>query len=546
MANPMRIALATGLLFGAIAVYVALTGLLLALHGRWIVEQWLSLSHALLAALGIGAGLVASRRLVGWRAIAASMLAGTVAAALVAGLAWLMHAIDLRPLFIALSAPLQDLITFDAGLGTGVPMLLGGGLLCGTLGGLWLRTAQRPWHLPIKTGTLAVLAAGLFQQLGQATLLNQASMDGLREFLYSGDGLSVGGAIAIFLLAAGSTAAGSFANRRWPRQLQAQGPVRRGLRLAGILLVLVALPLIGGPYVSQVMLIVALYALMGMGLNLEYGLAGLLDLGFVAFFAIGAYACALLSADSPLALAQLSFWVAMPVAVLAAALVGVLFGLPVLGVRGDYLAVATLGLGEIVRILVTSDIARPVLGGAQGILGIPRPAVAGHALNGPVALYFLTLAATLLAAFVALRLAHSKLGRAWRALRDDEEVAQALGVDLVRAKLLAYGLGAAFAGLAGAIFAAMVSAIYPSSFQLLVSINVLALIVVGGTGSLPGIVLGAMVLVGLPELLREFGEYRFLLYGAALVYMMRRHPAGLWPVHAVHHERSPGLVGERR
>jgi branched-chain amino acid transport system permease protein len=219
----------------------------------------------------------------------------------------------------------------------------------------------------------------------------------------------------------------------------------------------------------------------------------------------------------------------MPVSVLLAVAVGVLFGLPVLGVRGDYLAVATMGLGEIVRVIVQSDFAAPLLGGAQGILQIPKPSLGSFVLGSPVSLFYLTLVASAVAAFVAWRLENSRLGRAWMALRDDEDVAQALGINLVRAKLLAYGLGAAFAGLAGSIFATMVTSVYPSSFQLLISINVLALIIVGGMGSLPGVVLGSIVLIGLPELLREFGEYRYLFYGAVLIVMMRLRPEGLWP-----------------
>jgi len=202
---------------------------------------------------------------------------------------------------------------------------------------------------------------------------------------------------------------------------------------------------------------------------------------------------------------------------LTAVVIGVLFGLSVLGVRGDYLAVATLGLGEIVSVIVQSDFAAPLLGGAQGILQIPKPVLGRITLGSPVALFYFTLVCSGLAAFVAWRLENSRLGRAWMALRDDEDVAQALGINLVRSKLLAYGLGAAFAGLAGSIFATMLTSVYPSSFQLLISVNVLTLLIVGGMGSLPGVVIGALALIGLPELLREFGEYRYLFYGAVLI-----------------------------
>jgi branched-chain amino acid transport system permease protein len=219
----------------------------------------------------------------------------------------------------------------------------------------------------------------------------------------------------------------------------------------------------------------------------------------------------------------------MPISVVLAVIIGVLFCLPVLGVRGDYLAVATLGLGEIVSVIVMSDFAAPLLGGAQGILQIPKPVLGRFILGSPVSLFYLTLVCSGVAAFVAWRLENSRLGRAWTALRDDEDVAQALGINLVRSKLLSYGLGAAFAGLAGSIFATMLTSVYPSSFQLLISVNVVALLIVGGMGSLPGVVIGALALIGLPELLREFGEYRYLFYGAVLIVMMRLRPEGLWP-----------------
>ncbi len=300
-------------------------------------------------------------------------------------------------------------------------------------------------------------------------------------------------------------------------------------------------PMLGGSYAGQVMMLVGLYTLMGMGLNLEVGLAGLLDLGFVAFFAVGAYTTALLTADSPHALAALSYWEAMPLAVMASVGVGVLFGVPVLGMRGDYLAVATLGLGEIVRVIVQSDMAAPLLGGAQGILHIPRPWIGSPRAERSRGAVLPDARASAVAAWCAWRLETSALGRAWMAVRDDEDVAEALGINLVKVKLLAYGLGAAFAGLAGSIFATMLTSVYPSSFQLLISINVLALIIVGGMGSLPGVVVGAVALVGLPELLREFDEYRYLFYGALLIIMMRVRPEGLWP--AMARRREPRDAG---
>ena len=302
------------------------------------------------------------------------------------------------------------------------------------------------------------------------------------------------------------------------------------------LLILLALPALTNDFVAQIMMLVCLYTLMGLGLNIELGLAGLVDLGFVAFFAVGAYTVAILTADTPAIPAHLGFFAALPFSVLFAAGAGFLFGLPVLRVRGDYLAIATLGLGEIIRVLVLSDMLKPLLGGAQGIVNIPKPVLFGTVLGSPTALFYLTAAFTAVAGYCAWRLQHSGLGRRWLAVREDEDVAQALGIQLVRVKLSAYTMGAAFAGLAGGIFAAMVGSVFPQSFQLLVSINVLAILVVGGIGSLPGVIIGAAALIGGPEVLRDLGEYRYLIYGVVIIAVVRLKPDGLSPKAIRHRE----------
>jgi branched-chain amino acid transport system permease protein len=291
---------------------------------------------------------------------------------------------------------------------------------------------------------------------------------------------------------------------------------------------LLVLPLILGTYLSEVANNVGIFILMGLGLNIVVGFAGLLDLGYVAFFAIGAYTMGVLSSEGDLGLG-LSFWAAVPICVLAAALAGVILGIPVLRMRGDYLAIVTLGFGEIIRIMALSDLLKPFIGGAQGILRIPKPVVLGNALVQPEYVYYIILAGCLLVAFVAWRLSEARLGRQWMALREDEDVAEAAGIKLVNVKLLAFTFGAAFGGLAGAIFASKLTSIFPHSFNLLISINVLSIIIIGGIGSLPGVVVGALILVGLPELLREFKEYRLLMYGAILIGMMLYKPEGFWP-----------------
>jgi branched-chain amino acid transport system permease protein len=523
MMPQLRRAMLIGLAFGAGAVHLAVVGVLLMLHQRWIVIDTLSLGQAVLVVIAGGAGAMAGRPLLG-------MLAGAAAGVPIAALTVLMAIVPLQSTFIALSPALLDMLTLESGLAAGVGILVGGGAIAGLLGAA-LRISPVVVRRAIFPGAIAVLVAGVFQELIQLMLQQyEGPVGDFRDFLYTWEGLSPQGAVTIFLIVAvASEVLGSIWRRRAAR-IVVRDHRRERLVWAGLaLLVLVLLPAIAGSYVGQVLMLVGLYILMGMGLNLEVGLAGLLDLGFVAFFAVGAYTTALLTADAPHALAHLPYWGAMPIAVFMSIVVGVLFGLPVLGVRGDYLAVATMGLGEIVRVIVQSDFAAPLLGGAQGILQIPKPRLGPYVLSSPVSLFYLTLVASAVAAFVAWRLENSRLGRAWEALRDDEDVAQALGINLVQSKLLAYGLGAAFAGLAGSIFATMLTSVYPSSFQLLISINVLALIIVGGMGSLPGVVLGSIVLIGLPELLREFGEYRYLFYGALLIVMMRLRPEGLWP-----------------
>ncbi len=527
-----RSAIARGLMFGAGGVHLAAVGVLLMFHNRWIVVDTITLGQAVLILLGIGAGAVAVPRnhaAGGSQRIVAGAVAGAAAGAVMAVLVALVAALHPQSIFIALTPALVTMLTLGLGPGIGSVVLIGGGLLAGLVGAA-LRVCPVAIRSTLIAGVVAVVIAGVFQELIQLMLQYEGVIGDVRDTLYTWEGLTPTGAAIVFVVAGLGHWAWAATGRRRAVPLDDDQLRRQRMLRAGIAVLLLALmPLLAGAYIGQVLMLVGLYILMGLGLNLEVGLAGLLDLGFVAFFAVGAYTTALVTADSPHALLHLSYWLAMPLSVLLAVCVGVVFGLPVLGVRGDYLAVATMGLGEIVRVLVMSDFAAPLLGGAQGVLQIPKPRLGDIVLGSPVQLFYLTLICSAVAAFIAWRLENSRLGRAWMALRDDEDVAQALGINLVRSKLLAYGLGAAFAGLAGSIFAVMLTSVYPSSFQLLISINVLALIIVGGMGSLPGVVLGSIALIGLPELLREFGEYRYLFYGAALIVMMRWRPEGLWP-----------------
>jgi branched-chain amino acid transport system permease protein len=334
-----------------------------------------------------------------------------------------------------------------------------------------------------------------------------------------------------------------------------QQQLTRYLIIAVTLVVMIVAPTFLGQYITSILDLVGLYIIMGIGLNIVVGYAGLLDLGYVAFFALGAYTIGILTTpslltcggvapnDIPIKDIQtvctgvMTFWQAWPFAILVAGLAGVLLGIPVLRLRGDYLAIVTLGFGEIIRLIVLSNEFKPLFGAAQGISNIPGPVVDLTALNpawkfelgNALNIYYVILAGVLITAFIAIRLAGSRLGRAWRSMRADEDVAQAMGINLVRTKLLAFAIGAAFAGMGGAIFGSWLKGIFPNSFTLAVSINVLSLIIIGGLGSIPGVVLGALMLLGLPEILRELQDYRLLAFGLLLVATMLLKPDGLIP-----------------
>ncbi len=534
-----------GLIFGAIAVYLCLVGIVETFKGRWIISNALGLGWTLLLITGMAGGYIGARRSgSGTAAVVAGGSVGLLTGVVLAALLLVGTVTDLRTVFVNASPGLYALLAFDRDPGTGVFLLIFTEAVSGVCGAL-LFLMPRGGRGTLLAGLSATLLLSLFQDLLQLLLQGGGLPGAIRGFLFDISGPSLRGAAALSALTWAITGAWRHRREAVHARIDTLPPAgRRALRWTGIALAVVCLllvPVAGGPFVAQVMLSVGLFTLMGLGLNLEVGFAGLLDLGFVAFFAVGAYTVGLLTSRGEYGLTHWSFWAAVPFAVMVSLISGVIFGIPVLRVRGDYLAIATLGLGEIVRLLVLSDALRPWLGGSFGILNIPRPVIAGFELAGPRQLYYLTLVASALAAYVAWRLQFSRLGRAWAAIREDEDVAQAIGIDLVVTKLLAYGLGAVFAGIAGAIFAVMLKSIFPHSFQLLISINVLVLIILGGIGSLWGVVVGAFVLVGLPELLREFGEFRFLVYGAVLVAMMLLRPEGLVPSAVRQRELHEGL-----
>jgi branched-chain amino acid transport system permease protein len=268
---------------------------------------------------------------------------------------------------------------------------------------------------------------------------------------------------------------------------------------------------------------VLMYVVLGLGLNIVVGLAGLLDLGYVAFYAVGAYSYALLNYHY-----GLDFWLALPVGALIGAGFGILLGFPVLRLRGDYLAIVTLGFGEIIRLILENW--NDFSFGPSGIANIPRPSFPGIQFSlqsATIYMYFLMICLVLFTIFVVNRLQNSRIGRAWIALREDEIACQTMGIDKVKTKLTAFALGATWAGMVGVIFAAKTTFINPASFTFLESAMILSIVVLGGMGSIPGVVIGAFILILMPEYLRAFSDYRMLLFGGMLVIMMVFRPQGI-------------------
>jgi len=358
------------------------------------------------------------------------------------------------------------------------------------------------------------------------------------------------GTVAVFL---GRLALGSFIRLHQQRRIRTDDPAgwmtrlgtiisthAKPIGIAGICLAIL-LPFSNNYYVD-LGTTVLIYIMLGWGLNVVVGLAGLLDLGYVAFYGVGAYTVGLLATNF-----GFSFWTCVPLAGLFAATFGIVLGFPVLRLRGDYLAIVTLGFGEIIRIVLLNWAS--VTGGPNGIGGIPRPSFFGlpfartappgqmtfaqffHLDYSPehriVFQYYLILALALITNLFISRLRKLPIGRAWEALREDEVACRAVGINPTSIKLSAFAIGAMFAGIAGSFFAARQGFISPESFNFTESATILAIVVLGGMGSQMGVVLAALVMVVLPELGRSFAEYRMLLFGAAMIGIMLWRPGGL-------------------
>ncbi|MGZ0217304.1 MAG: branched-chain amino acid ABC transporter permease, partial [Acidimicrobiales bacterium] len=448
---------------------------------------------------------------------------------------------DLRDPLVNWSPQLLDLLSYrqNISVGIGIWLLVGAGL--GALGGLTNLISRFSRRL-ILNFVFAIVGVSVLETI--VTDLSEGfGLAWVTDLMYyKRGGLEIYGALFVGIVAVAvplllrqrtTTARERFSSLS-PND---QSRVKRISIIAGSLL-LVILPFFLGKITNELLANVGLFVLLALGLNIVVGLAGILDLGYVAFFAVGGYTTAVLtSPDSPGFSPELPWPVALIVVVIFTGIVGLFIGAPVIRMRGDYLAIVTLGFGEIIRLLFLSDWLSDWFGGAQGITNIPGVEVGFATVKGtdPRSVFLLVLLFCAVAIYVSWRLEKSRLGRAWMAIREDEDVAEAMGINTTNTKLMAFVVGAVLASFSGAIFAAKVGSIFPTSFIMLVSIIILVVVIVGGMGNISGVIVGTVVLIGVlggpkqPGLLQEFSQFKLLIYGALLVWMMLKRPEGLIP-----------------
>ena len=290
---------------------------------------------------------------------------------------------------------------------------------------------------------------------------------------------------------------------------------------AALVITALVIPSFANNYVLEVFTNAYFYIILCLGLNIVVGYAGLLDLGYAAFFAVGAYTTGILTSQF-----GFNFWLTIPFSILFSVIAGVIIGGPTLRLRSDYLAIVTLGFGEITRIAARN---LEITGGASGLIGIDRPMLFGMRLYQIHHFYFLFFVLVILAIFISHRLYNSRLGRAWEYIREDEDAAEAMGIDRVRYKLYAYIMGAVFGGVAGSFFAVKMTAISPETFLFTQSAMILLAVVLGGMGKIQGVIVGALLLVFFPEIFRGIGDIRMLVFGIVLLIIMVFRPQGIWP-----------------
>jgi len=526
-------AIQTGLIGGVISLLLGLVGMVVAFKTTYLISGVITMGQILVLAPFLFESYSSVRHTPSKNPLillAVGGLTGLVGGAVIAMVVGIGQVVNFRAVLINASPDLFSLWTFGLPLLPGVLVLLTLALVTGLIAAGFSMLPVRV-RGALSMAVLIVLALGLFRDLIITVIVHWGFMKYAFLWIFAHVGMTIPGALVAFLIVGGLVYWRSgidqkaVAQRRTPRRQRA---IRWGtLGVLGVIVLL--LPLVLGMYFSEILDDVGIYILMGLGLNIVVGFAGLLDLGYVAFYAIGAYTLGVLTTTEAVGLLHLSFWGAVPLALVVAVFAGVVLGVPILRLRGDYLAIVTLGFGEIIRILVLSDWLKPLLGGSEGIQRIVHPTIGTLVFANQQQLFYVILAGIILTGFIATRLKDSHLGRSWMALREDEDVAEAMGINKVATKLLAFGMGALFSGLGGALFATKVGSVYPQSFSFIVSINILSLIIIGGLGSIPGVFIGGLVLVGLPLLLSQFADFVYLIYGASLIFMMLSRPEGLWP-----------------
>lgn len=529
--SPWKQPLQAGVIAGAVSVLLSLVGMVATFKDRFIISGVFSMGQVIFLAPILLMAYSLLRRTAPQsrqQVILSGLFTGLVGGVVLAALVVIGKNVDLQAMFVNSSPILHNILTFNQPLVPGLLILIAICMVMGVLASGIVLLPQRVATAIIQ-GVSWILLIGLMRDLIITVTSRWGPLAGLVRLFFANSGLKPLGAILLFALIAGLNywRSGRPAPVVKPAQIKDR-PLIYYAKWIGLGVLLLLLPPILGIFFSDILDTVFMYILMGIGLNIVVGFAGLLDLGYVAFFAIGAYTMGVLTSPE-LNADPMTYWQALPFAMIACVVSGMILGLPVLKMRGDYLAIVTLGFGEIVRLLALSDWLRPWFGGSQGIQLIAQPTIGNFVLNTQQELYYLFLLGVGIVAFIAWRLRDSRMGRTWMALREDEDVAIAMGINHVTTKLMAFATGALFSGIAGTIFAAKLQSVYPHSMNFLVSINVLSLIIIGGMGSIPGVFVGSLVLMGSPELLREFAEYRYLVYGALLVVMMLTRPEGLWP-----------------
>jgi branched-chain amino acid transport system permease protein len=526
-------AIQTGLIGGVISLLLGVVGMVAAFENTYLISGVITMGQILILAPFLFESYSAIRHASSKQPLnllVVGGLTGLMGGVVLAAFIGFNQLLNVRSVLINVSPDLITQWTFNLPLLAGVLVLLVAALITGMIAaGIYLLPSRIRGALSM--AVLVVLALGLFRDLIITVILHWGFVQYIFLWIFAQVGMTIPGALVVFVLVGGLVYWRSGIDqkainlRRSPKR---QRIIRWGT--IGVLAVIVLLlPQIMGMYFSEILDDVGIYVLMGLGLNIVVGFAGLLDLGYVAFYAIGAYTLGVLTTSEAVGLLHLSFWAALPLALVVAVFAGVVLGLPILRLRGDYLAIVTLGFGEIIRILVLSDWFKPLLGGSEGIQRIGQPTIGTFVFSNQQQLFYIILAGIIVAGFIATRLKDSHLGRSWMALREDEDVAEAMGINKVITKLLAFGTGALFSGLGGVLFATKVGSVYPQSFSFIVSINILSLIIIGGLGSIPGVFVGGLVLVGLPLVLSQFADFVYLIYGASLIFMMLSRPEGLWP-----------------